>query len=97
MTDETKHEHEKSDTPRIPAGLHDQVEFILDRVRPGLQMDGGDVELVDVTDDGTVRLRLQGACHGCPMAVMTLHGWIEKELKANIPEVKNVEAVPDVS
>ncbi|MCD6499894.1 MAG: NifU family protein [Deltaproteobacteria bacterium] len=75
--------------------MHDKVEFILERVRPGLRMDGGDVELVDVTDDGTVKLRLQGACHGCPMAVMTLHGWIEKELKANIPEVKNVEAVPD--
>lgn len=74
--------------------LRAKVLAVLAKVRPGLKMDGGDVELVDIGDDGTVQLRLQGACSGCPMAVMTLYGWIEKELKANIPEVKSVKAVP---
>ncbi len=73
--------------------LKERVLEILEKVRPGLQMDGGDVELVEVDDKGTVSLRLQGACSGCPMASMTLHGWIEKELKANIPEVKEVRSV----
>ena len=73
--------------------LKDRVLEVLEKVRPGLQMDGGDVELVEVDDEGTVNLRLKGACAGCPMATMTLHGWIEKELKANIPEVKSVRSV----
>lgn len=73
--------------------VRDRVLEVLDRVRPGLRMDGGDVELVEITEDGTVNLRLQGACAGCAMAVMTLHGWIEKELKASIPEVKAVKNV----
>jgi Fe-S cluster biogenesis protein NfuA len=74
--------------------LREKVLTVLAKVRPGLQMDGGDVELVDISEDGEVALRLQGACSGCPMAVMTLYGWIEKELKANIPEVKSVKSVP---
>lgn len=73
--------------------LKDRVLEVLEKVRPGLQMDGGDVELVEADDEGTVSLRLKGACAGCPMATMTLHGWIEKELKANIPEVKSVRSV----
>jgi Fe-S cluster biogenesis protein NfuA len=73
--------------------IREKVLIILAKVRPGLQMDGGDVELVDITEDGTVNLKLQGACSGCPMAMMTLHGWIEKEIKNNIPEVTNVRAV----
>ncbi len=85
MTDE-KHEGESKT-------LEQRVEEVLERVRPGLRMDGGDVELVEVTEDGTVKVRLQGACYGCPMAVMTLHGWIEKELRVNIPEIKSVQAV----
>ena len=86
--------------PEKPAGTGDapeelvkRVEDVLERVRPGLRMDGGDVELIHVTADGVVQVRLQGACFGCPMATMTLHGWIEKELKANIPEVTRVQAV----
>jgi Fe-S cluster biogenesis protein NfuA len=86
MTLETR-ENEHTD------GWKAKVTEILEKVRPGLQMDGGDVELVEITDDGLVRLRLQGACAGCPMATMTLHGWIERELKTNIPEVKAVKAV----
>ena len=75
--------------------MRDKVEEVLEKTRPGLRADGGDVELVDVTDEGIVRLRLTGACHGCPMAKVTLHNWIERELRSNVPEVKGVEEVKD--
>ena len=75
--------------------MKDKVEAILTQVRPALQADGGDVELVDV-NEGTVKLKLKGACAGCPMATMTLHQGIERILKEQIPEVKEVIAVqPD--
>jgi len=61
--------------------------------RPHLQVDGGDVELVDVSDDGVVKVRLTGACAGCPMSQMTLKWGVENYLKKKIPEVKTVEAV----
>ena len=70
-----------------------KVEEILDKVRPGLQADGGDVELVEVNDNGTVKVRLTGACGGCPMATMTLKMGIERALKNAIPEVEKVEQV----
>jgi Fe-S cluster biogenesis protein NfuA len=73
--------------------MKDQVEAVLDKVRPQLQADGGDVELVDVTEDNTVKLRLQGACAGCPMSQMTLKNGIERVLKQEIPEIKGVESV----
>lgn len=73
--------------------MKEQVETALEDVRPALQRDGGDVELVEVTDDGTVKVRLTGACHGCPMAQMTLQMGIERYLKQRVPEVKTVEAV----
>ncbi|UCH00077.1 MAG: NifU family protein [Deltaproteobacteria bacterium] len=73
--------------------LREKVESALDEVRPSLQADGGNVELVDVTDDGVVRVRLQGACAGCPMSQMTLSQGIERHLKEIVPEVKKVEAV----
>jgi Fe-S cluster biogenesis protein NfuA len=72
--------------------MRDKVEAALDRVRPALQADGGDVELVDVTD-GTVKLKLTGHCAGCPMSTMTLKMVIEKILKEQVPEVKEVVAV----
>jgi Fe-S cluster biogenesis protein NfuA len=72
--------------------MRDKVEAALDRVRPALQADGGDVELVDVTD-GTVKLKLTGHCAGCPMSTMTLKMVIEKILKEQVPEVKEVIAV----
>ena len=71
----------------------EQVEGVLDKVRPMLQRDGGDVELLEVEEDGTVKVRLVGACGGCPMATMTLKRGIEAKLKEEIPEVKEVEAV----
>ncbi|NIM14251.1 MAG: NifU family protein [Candidatus Aminicenantes bacterium] len=73
--------------------MKEQVSQVLDQIRPALQADGGDVELVDVTDDGIVKVKLTGACHGCPMAQMTLSQGIEQHLKNSIPQVKAVEAV----
>jgi Fe-S cluster biogenesis protein NfuA len=72
--------------------MRDQVEKSLQKIRPMLQADGGDVELVDV-EDGIVKLRLQGACAGCPGAQMTLKMGVERQLKQDIPELKAVEAV----
>ena len=73
--------------------MKEQVEAALDKVRPALQRDGGDVELVEVTEDGIVKVRLQGACQGCPMAQMTLQMGIERAVKELVPEVKSVHAV----
>jgi len=70
-----------------------RVQQVIDQIRPNLQADGGDIELVDVTEDGTVKVRLQGACHGCPGAAMTLKMGVERMLKKSIPEVKSVENV----
>ena len=70
--------------------MKEQVEAVLNKVRPSLQADGGDVELVDVVD-GVVQVRLQGACAGCPMSQMNLKNGIERLLKQEIPEVKSVE------
>lgn len=72
---------------------YEEVKLALEDVRPHLQVDGGDVELVDVTDDGVVKVRLTGACAGCPMSQMTLKWGVENYLKKKIPEVKTVEAV----
>jgi len=75
--------------------LHERVQSVLDMIRPNLQSDGGDVELLGVGDDGVVKVRLQGACHGCPMAAMTLQMGIERILKKEVPEVTSVENVPE--
>ena len=72
--------------------MKEKVEAALDQIRPALQADGGDVELVSV-DEGVVSLKLTGACDGCPMAAMTLKMGIERVLKGQIPEVKEVVAV----
>jgi len=73
--------------------MRERVEEALEQIRPTLRADGGDVELVEVTDDGIVRVRLIGACGGCPMATMTLKEGIERLLKQEVPEVQAVEAV----
>lgn len=73
--------------------LKEKVEQALEKVRPALQADGGDVKLVDVDRDGVVRVRLTGACGGCPMSQMTLKMGIEKTLKLHVPEVTRVESV----
>ncbi|HHW25842.1 MAG TPA: NifU family protein [Firmicutes bacterium] len=73
--------------------MKERVEQVLDEIRPSLQADGGDVELVDVSDDGVVRVKLVGSCGGCPFAMMTLKSGIERILKHEIPEIKEVKAV----
>ncbi|MCD6306535.1 MAG: NifU family protein [Deltaproteobacteria bacterium] len=73
--------------------LIEKVERALQKVRPSLQADGGDVQLVDVEKDGTVKVKLMGACGGCPMAQMTLKMGIERILKQKIPEITGVESV----
>ncbi len=70
--------------------MKEKVQKVIDQIRPSLQADGGDVELVDISADGVVKVRLTGACHGCPMSQMTLKMGIEKYLKKQIPEVKEV-------
>jgi Fe-S cluster biogenesis protein NfuA len=71
----------------------ERVQTVLDQIRPALQADGGDVALVDITDDGVVQVQLQGACRGCPMSQLTLANGVERVLKEQIPEVVRVEAV----
>ncbi|MBD3392496.1 MAG: NifU family protein [Chitinivibrionales bacterium] len=71
--------------------MKQKIEEVIDAIRPNLQADGGDIELVEVTDDGTVKVRLQGACRGCPGAAMTLKMGVERLLREKVPEVKAVE------
>jgi Fe-S cluster biogenesis protein NfuA len=77
------------DTPTVT----ERVESSLAKIRPQLQAHGGDVELVNVSDEGIVSVKLAGACHGCPGALMTLRMGIERLLKEEVPEVTRVEAV----
>ncbi len=73
--------------------LKERVEIALEKIKPALQADGGDVELVDVNSDGIVKVKLTGACYGCPMSQMTLKMGIGRMLKKEIPEVKDVVEV----
>ena len=73
--------------------LTEKVETEIEQIRPSLQADGGDIELVTVSEDGLVSVRLQGACAGCPMSQMTLTHGVERHLKEAIPEVSSVVAV----
>jgi Fe-S cluster biogenesis protein NfuA len=73
--------------------LRDRVDSCLARIRPSLQAHGGDVELVDVDEEGIVQVRLAGACRGCPGALMTLRMGVERILKEQVPEVQSVEPV----
>lgn len=73
--------------------MRDKVEQVLNEIRPALLADGGNVQLIDVTDDGVVKVKLTGACGSCPMSTMTLKMGIEAQLKKKLPEVKKVEQV----
>jgi len=73
--------------------LRDRVQDVINLIRPAVQADGGDIELVDVAADGVVQVRFQGACIGCPSSHMTLHMGIERNLRDQIPEVTRVVAV----
>ncbi len=82
MTEETK-------------DLKQKVLDTLEIIRPNLQADGGDVEFVDLTEDNVVKVKLTGACHGCPMAAMTLQMGIQRILQQQVPEITGVESVVD--
>ena len=78
-------------TPNAPAQpLKERVQTVINLIRPAVQADGGDIELVDVLTDGTVQIRFHGACHGCPSSTMTLQMGIERNLREKIPEVTAV-------
>ncbi|HPF09736.1 MAG: NifU family protein [Candidatus Cloacimonetes bacterium] len=71
----------------------EKLEAVLDKVRPAIQADGGDVELINIREDNVVEVRLKGACNGCPMATLTLKAGIERIVKEEIPEVVEVISV----
>ncbi|KKM91389.1 hypothetical protein LCGC14_1229010 [marine sediment metagenome] len=72
----------------------EKVKQVIEKIRPQLQMDGGDVELIEVTEEGTVKVRLMGHCAGCMHAQQTIKFGIEKAIKQFVPEVKEVVAIP---
>jgi Fe-S cluster biogenesis protein NfuA len=74
--------------------VRQKVQTVIDLIRPAVQADGGDIELVDVSDEGVVKIRFHGACHGCPSSTMTLHMGIEKNVRERVPEVTQVIPVP---
>lgn len=76
-----------------PQSLHARVAQIINRIRPAVQSDGGDVELVEITKENIARIRLHGACVGCPSSSMTLHMGIERNIREKIPEIQGVEQV----
>jgi len=76
-----------------PQSLRERVESVINLIRPAVQADGGDIELVEVAGDGEVRIRFHGACIGCPSRNMTLQSGIEANLRAEVPEVLRVTAV----
>jgi len=82
-----------SHSPTFARGLDQRVRRVLDAIRPSVQSDGGDLELVEITDDGTVKIRLHGACVGCPSSMMTLREGVERNLKDHVPEVTTVIAI----
>jgi Fe-S cluster biogenesis protein NfuA len=73
--------------------LRERVQDVINLIRPAVQADGGDIELVDVTGEGVVQIRFHGACHGCPSSHMTLHSGIERNLRERIPQVTQVVPV----
>jgi Fe-S cluster biogenesis protein NfuA len=74
--------------------LKDRVAEVINLIRPAVQADGGDIELVDVLEDGTVHVRFHGACNGCPSSTMTLHHGIERNLRERVPQITRVLPVP---
>jgi Fe-S cluster biogenesis protein NfuA len=86
-------EHQLSPAEGPGSSLREQVERVLNMMRPAVQSDGGDLELVGVSEDGVVQVRFHGACVGCPSSTMTLQSGIERNLKQHIPGVRSVQAV----
>ena len=73
-----------------PSSVKERVQGVINLIRPAVQADGGDIELVDVSDAGVVQIRFHGACHGCPSSTMTLQHGIERNLREKVPEVTQV-------
>jgi len=86
-------EEKKDQVQETKMPTREEIEKVLDEIRPALRFDGGDVELVDVQEDGTVLVRLVGACSGCGMSVLTLKAGIERVLKQRFPQIKEVKDV----
>lgn len=82
-----------STSPSPVPSVRERVQTVIDLIRPAVQADGGDIELVGVTDAGVVHIRFHGACHGCPSSTMTLQHGIERNLKEKIPEITGVVPV----
>ena len=78
----------------VSTPLREKVQTVIDLMRPAVQADGGDIELVDVRNDGVVEIRFHGACHGCPSSTMTLQMGIERNVRERVPEVTQVIPVP---
>lgn len=76
-----------------PQSTRDRVQHVINLIRPAVQADGGDIELVDVAADGVVSIRFHGACHGCPSSTMTLQDGIQRNLREKVPEVTRVVPV----
>ncbi len=81
-------------SPVTGSELKDRVQEVINLIRPAVQADGGDIELVDVLADGTVHVRFHGACNGCPSSTMTLHDGIERNLRDRLPQITRVLSVP---
>lgn len=88
------HATKSPQSPAAGADLRDRVQEVINLIRPAVQADGGDIELVDVLADGTVNVRFHGACHGCPSSTMTLHHGIERNLRERLPQITRVLPVP---
>ena len=84
---------ETSSSSGAPSSVYHRVEAVLERIRPAVQSDGGDLELVAITDEGVVQIRLHGACVGCPSSSMTLQMGIERNVRERVPEIVAVEQV----
>lgn len=82
----------ETSNPQSPS-VRDRVQDVINMIRPAVQADGGDIELVDVNGEGVVSIRFHGACHGCPSSTMTLHMGIERNLRDKVPEVTQVVPV----
>ncbi len=80
-------------SPALSSDLRDRVQEVINLIRPAVQADGGDIELVNVLGDGTVNVRFHGACNGCPSSPMTLHHAIERNIRDRIPQITRVQAV----
>ena len=80
--------------PAATDSIRDRVQNVINLIRPAVQADGGDIELVDVSGEGVVQIRFHGACHGCPSSTMTLKDGIIRNLRERVPEVTQVVPVP---